>query len=179
MDWFKVHHGLTYDARLGAVARRSGLTRAEAVCLLLCLLEHASRSLRRGSVDGFDTELSAALFDRDVAKVEAAMAALRDKGMIDADNRIADWERQGLTQAERQRAYRARKRAAEERQQQADERKQKKPRHNDDAIRVDANDAIRVDPDNASETLARRKRLSAQAIERSTARRNSTEGAAP
>lgn len=176
MDWFKVHHGLTYDARLGAVARRSGLTRAEAVCLLLCLLEHASRSPRRGSVDGFDTELPAALFDRDVAKVEAAMAALRDKGMIDADNRIADWARQGLTQAERQRAYRARKRARAEREQEAEERKQKKPRRDDAEMKADA---IRVDPDNASETLARRKRLSAQAIERSTARRNSTEGAAP
>lgn len=150
MDWFKVHHGFVYDARLGAVARRSGLTRAEAVCLLLCLLEHASRAARRGSVDGFDTELPAALFDRDVAKVDAAMAGFRDKGMIDADNRIADWERQGLTQAERQRAYRARKRARENN-----------------------------NPDNASETEARRKRLSTQAIARSHARRNSTEGAAP
>lgn len=170
MDWFKVHHGLTYDARLGAVARRSGLTRAEAVCLLLCLLEHASRSLRRGSVDGFDTELPAALFDRDVAKVDAAMAGLRDKGVIDADNRIADWERQGLTQAERQRAYRARKRAAEERRQAAEERDGKKPRRDGTEIKTDA------DPDSAAETLARRKRLSALAVERSHARRNSTEG---
>lgn len=150
MDWFKVHHGFAYDARLGAVARRSGLTRAEAVCLLLCLLEHANGAARRGSVDGFDTELPAALFDRDVAKVDAAMAGLRDKGMIDADNRIADWDRQGLTQAERQRAYRARKRAR------------------------DAGN-----PDSAAETEARRKRLSAQAITRSHARRNSTEGTAP
>lgn len=148
---------------------------------MLCLLEHASRSPRRGSVGGFDTELPAALFDRDVAKVEAAMAALRDKGMIDADNRIADWERQGLTQAERQRAYRARKRARAEREQEAEEEKRKKPRRDDAEMKTDANtdDANRVDPDDASETLARRKRLSAQAIERSAARRNSTEGAAP
>ncbi len=160
MDWYKVHHGLPYDARLGAVARRSGLTRAEALCLLLCLLEHASRAARRGSVDGFDCELPAALFDRDVAKIEAAMAVFRDKGMIDADNRIADWEKQGVTGAERQREYRARRRIADERQ--AARAPDRKPRF---AINE-------TDPDSDAETQARRKRLSTLAITRSTNRRH-------
>lgn len=160
MDWFKIHHGLPYDARLAAVARRSGLKVAEAVCLFICLMEHASRSPRRGSVDGFDCELPAALFRRDVAKVEAAMAALRDKGMINDENRIADWERQGVTNTERQRDYRARKKHAAE------------------AALSRAAPDMPDDPDSDAETLARRKRLSAQAVARSAARRHTTQGTA-
>ena len=153
MDWFKLHHGLPYDARLAAVARRSGLRVAEAVCLFLCLMEHASRAARRGSVDGFDCELPAALFNRDVAKLDAAMAGFRDKGMIDAGNRIASWEKQGLTGAERQRAYRARQRAQQ-----------------------DARAAPETNPDSAEETHARRSRLGAQARAKSAARRRKTQG---
>lgn len=166
MDWYKLHHGMPYDARLGAVARRSGLRRAEAVCLMLCLLDHASRAARRGSVDGFDIDLPATLFNCDPAKVDAAMAAFRDKGIITDDNRLADWERQGVTGAERQRDYRARKRVRDELQ--ALPRTPKKGRQERNPS----------DPDDDAETLARRKRLSQQAITRSTQRRNSHEGAA-
>ncbi len=171
MNWYKVYHGLPYDARLGAVARRSGLTRAEALCLLLCLLEHASRAARRGSVDGFDCELPAALFDRDVAKVEAAMAAFRDKGMIDADNRIGDWEKQGVTGAERQREYRARRKLLSAL---AEETRQARP-----PTRKSRYDSNTTDPDSDAETLTRRKRLSGLAIERSAQRRggHATDGA--
>jgi hypothetical protein len=165
MNWYKVYHGLPYDARLAAVARRSGLTRAEAVCLLLCLLEHASCAARRGSVDGFDCELPAALFDRDPAKVEAAMAAFRDKGIINDENRIADWERQGVTNAERQRDYRARRRLAEEARLAPTTAK----KH-----RFPVNE---TDPDSDAETAARRKRLGALAATKSSGRIQGTEGA--
>lgn len=147
MDWYKLRHGLPYDARLAAVARRSGLKVAEAACLFLCLMDHANSAARRGSVDGFDCELPAALFNRDVAKVETAMAGFRDKGMIDEGNRIAGWEKQGKTGAERQRAYRARIRAREQ------ELKRQ-----------------RINPDSAEEAQARRSRLTAQALEKSALR---------
>lgn len=147
MDWFKLRHGLPYDARLAAVARRSGLKVAEAACLFLCLMEHANSAARRGSVDGFDCELPAALFNRDVAKVEAAMAGFRDKGMIDQGNRIAGWEKQGTSGAERQRAYRARIRARQE-----------------------ARATPKTNPDSAEETQARRGRLFAQATKKTAAR---------
>lgn len=160
MNWYKVYHGLPYDARLGAVARRSGLTRAEALCLLLCLLEHASCAARRGSVDGFDCELPAALFDRDPAKVEAAMAAFRDKGIINDENRIADWERQGVTNAERQRDYRARRRMAEDARLARAAENAKKPRF---AVNE-------TDPDSDAETAARRKRLGALAATKNNSR---------
>ncbi|MCC7036908.1 MAG: hypothetical protein IT560_06320 [Alphaproteobacteria bacterium] len=164
MNWYKVYHGLPYDARLGAVARRSGLTRAEALCLLLCLLEHASCAARRGSVDGFDCELPAALFDHEPAKVEAAMAAFRDKGIINDENRIADWERQGVTNAERQRDYRARRRLAEEaRLAPVTAKKHRFP-------------VNETNPDSDAETAARRKRLGALAVTKSGTRIQGTEG---
>ncbi len=48
MGWYRVCQGLPYDARLGVVARRSGLTRAEALGLYIFLFDTASRGAAGG-----------------------------------------------------------------------------------------------------------------------------------
>lgn len=93
------------------------------------------------------------------------MAAFRDKGIINDENRIADWERQGVTNAERQRDYRARRRLAED-------ARLSRTTENAKKHRFPVNE---TDPDSDAETAARRKRLGALAVTKSNSRIQGTE----
>jgi hypothetical protein len=92
ITWYKAPHGLPADERWPMIARRTGAKVGEVVAIVLALYDQASRNDDRGSVQGFDPELYAALFEFEQAKVEAILAALVDKAVIVA-GRLADWAR--------------------------------------------------------------------------------------
>ncbi len=109
MDWYRVYQGLPYDARLGVVARRSGLTRAETLALYIFLFDTASRDAARGSVSQLDPEETGIALDIDAAKVAAGLEAMRDKGLVNGAGCLADWNLQVPPSTARVRAYRQRK----------------------------------------------------------------------
>lgn len=134
MDWYRVYQGLPYDAKLGVVARRSGLSRAEALALYICLFDAASHA-QGGSVKALDPEATGIALDIDPLKIEAALAALSEKGLVDDAGCIADWEKLKPCSTARVQAHRRRKR-------QRGEGKRVMP-----------------DPDSPAETRRRRERL--------------------
>ena len=111
MNFYRLFHGLPYDARLAVIAKRSGLSRAEALAMYLALHDHASQAVPRGSLFGFDAELVALGLEIDVTKVTAALTAFEDKGVI-REGHLAEWARQLSPSTERVRRHRARKRAS-------------------------------------------------------------------
>ncbi|WP_322056785.1 hypothetical protein [Paraburkholderia sp. J63] len=98
MDWFRLWHGTSSDPKLKWVARRSGQTVANVLAVWVCLLESASNiaggeeGVTRGDVAGFDCEAHDALLDVEDGTCARILAALSDKGMIQA-GRIDGWER--------------------------------------------------------------------------------------
>lgn len=108
MDWYRIYHGLPDDPRLGVMAHRANMTRAEGLALFITLLDFASRACPRGSVAGFDAEGAAVALGIETAKVVAALAALKDRNMIDGNDRLSDWQRQKQSSTTRVRRFRAR-----------------------------------------------------------------------
>lgn len=106
MDWYRVYHGLPYDARLGVVARRAGLARAQVVALFLLLMDYASQAFPRGTLAGFDAEEAAIALEIPVSDIDAAMEAMRDKGLLDGKGAINDWQQQPRSSTQRVRAWR-------------------------------------------------------------------------
>ena len=98
------------DARLAVAARRAGLNRAEMLGLWLTLLDHASRQKPRGQLGNLDSEELSVTLGLERATIEQALAACRDKNLIDADGRLSDWHRTEAASTRRVRAYRARQR---------------------------------------------------------------------
>ena len=109
MGWYRVYQGLPYDARLGVVARRSGLTRAETIALYIFLFDTASRGAAGGCVSKLDPEEAGIALDIDAAKVAAALGAMREKGLVNDAGCLADWDMQVPPSTLRVRAYRKRK----------------------------------------------------------------------
>lgn len=110
MNWYKAFHGLPYDPQLAVVARRAGINRAEVLALLIALMDHASQNNPRGSLEGLDAEKLAVALDLDVAQIDTALQALRDKGIVSLDNTLSGWAGRQNTSTDRVRAYRARHR---------------------------------------------------------------------
>lgn len=140
MDWYRVYQGLPYDAKLGVVARRSGLSRAETLALYICLFDAASAA-EDGSVKALDPEATGIALDIDPAKIEAALAALAEKGMVDDAGCIVDWKRLKPCSTSRVQAFRRRKR------------------------RQGEGKRVMPDPDSPAETRRRRLRLEAERSE--------------
>jgi len=148
MDFYRLFHGLPYDARLAVIAKRSSLSRAEALALFIALHDYASQTLPRGSLAGFDAEQVALALDLDAAKVSAALEALTDKGIIGPDMAFTEWARQLSPSTERVRRHRARKRAAGQ------------------LVRKRPPAAMMADADDPAEAARRRQRLQSAPVSR-------------
>lgn len=109
MDWFRMQNGVSLDPRLATVSRRSGLARGETLALWLALYDHASRNRPRGCLAGLDADDLAALIEADAARIARALDILYERGMITADNHIAEWTQVQRLSTERVRACRARR----------------------------------------------------------------------
>lgn len=125
MKWFRIWHGLPSDARLGVVARKSGLSRPECIALYVALLDAASKSKPPGALDGVDAEELSVQLDIDTPRIQAGLRFLRERQMISADNRITCWKGRPSSATLRARAHRR-------------EQLREKPPHPDDPAAVAA-----------------------------------------
>ena len=99
------------------IARRANVPPGMVSAVFWELLDYASQEKDRGSVEGFDHETYAGWAGWEERDVLAILDAMRSKGVITADNRLASWEkrqvkREDETGAERQATYRDNKRNA-------------------------------------------------------------------
>lgn len=117
-DWFRSWHGAPTDPKWLGIAKRAGVAPGIAVAVAWALMDRASQSADRGSIDGYDAEGLAYFYGCEPENVEAIVAAMVDKGMI-VDGRFTSWEkRQPVREddsARRVREHRERKKREAER----------------------------------------------------------------
>lgn len=107
MEWYRAYHGMPYDPKLQVIAKRTGQPMAMVVAVWVCLLDAASQHASRGVI-AIDPEEIAVIQGMELEAVEAIIQALRDKGMIDKNSRLASWDkRQHMTSTERSQKHRA------------------------------------------------------------------------
>ena len=108
MNWYKMYHGAPLDAKLAVIAKRSGLRRGEMLALWVTLLDHASQSSPRGSVQDIDLEEISVALEFDPVAMESALKALHDKKRISTDGFLTGWNKDQALSTPRTRAFRAR-----------------------------------------------------------------------
>lgn len=120
-NWLKWFHGAVTDDKWPLIARKSGQPVAVVVAVWAALLECASQSEDRGSVDDFDAESMDAVLQVQDGACAAIVAALSTgKRPRIVDGRIAKWEArqeepQDPTGRERKRRQRERDKEVRER----------------------------------------------------------------
>lgn len=91
-DWFRSWHGAPTDPKWLGIARKANVAPGIAVAVAWALMDRASQSEDRGSIEGYDADGLACFFGCEPEQVEAIIAAMIDKAMI-ADGRLTSWER--------------------------------------------------------------------------------------
>lgn len=119
IHWFRWHHGSVTDPKFQLVARKSGQSLPAVIAVWAFVLEQASAHESRGDFSGLDCESVDCLLGLDDGATNAILAAMSDRGLVDA-GRVAAWEkrqpkreRDTDNSAERTRAYRARQKAGD------------------------------------------------------------------
>lgn len=120
MDWFRVYHGMPTDPKWMLVAQRAGAgaTPGHVVAVWAVLLDHASRSRPRGSVESIDLEAVAVGLGWPLGLVTSIYDALAARRHI-VDGCVRTWGERNpskfdATNAARQKKHRAKvKQAAE------------------------------------------------------------------
>jgi hypothetical protein len=114
MNWWRAHHGISNDIKVGIVASRIGASKAEVGWTLIILLDYASQNDRdRGSIEGLEVDEIAAMAGIDIDGVQRIMGALRERRIISEDNRLTNWEKRqfdGDYSTDRVRKFRYKKR---------------------------------------------------------------------
>ena len=90
--WFRSWHGAPTDPKWLGIAKRAGVAPGFAVAIAWALMDRASQAERRGSIDGYDADGLACFFGCEPEQVEAIIAAMTAKGMLN-DRRFVAWER--------------------------------------------------------------------------------------
>ena len=84
-SWFRSWHGAPTDMKWRTIAKRAGVPSGYVTAIVWVLLDRASQADERGSIAGYDAEEIAVALDFDPEQVEAVIAAMRDKGVLDGD----------------------------------------------------------------------------------------------
>ena len=92
MNWWRAYHGISNNAKLSVVAAKSGATRSEVGWIWVILLDYASQSEDRGSVEGLDIERIAFMAEMEVTRVESIVEVMIQKGLIE-NGRLTSWDR--------------------------------------------------------------------------------------
>ena len=82
MEWFRWYHGAISDPKWPLIARKSGQNIGTVVSIWAAILEYASQSEPRGSIEGFDYETIDALFGYEDGTTETVFSAMIAKGLI-------------------------------------------------------------------------------------------------
>ena len=91
-DWFRLWHGAPTDPKWRTIARRASVRPGDVWAVVSVLMDRASQAEDRGSVAGFDAEITADALGFDVDEVQRVVDALADKGVI-VNGRLAAWEK--------------------------------------------------------------------------------------
>lgn len=92
IDWFRSWHGAPTDNKWLVIAKRAGVPAGMVSAVVWALFDYASQNEDRGSVDGFDVETYATFSGFEDADVQAIIAALAEKNVIQ-DGYLAAWEK--------------------------------------------------------------------------------------
>jgi hypothetical protein len=132
--WFRSYHGAPTDPKWITITRKANsvtqgnalvthgnaasvtsVTPGHVAAIWFYLEDFASQSAERGSLDGLDVEVLADSYGWPMELCQSVVDALRAKGLIDAQNRLAKWDkRQPLREDDsRERVRRHRERQAE------------------------------------------------------------------
>ena len=94
MHWFRWHHGLVTDPKLGLIAKKAGTSMAEVIAVWACLLEAASASEDRGDPGELDFEALDFALGVDEGTTARVYGLMQDRALIDSDTgRLAAWEK--------------------------------------------------------------------------------------
>ncbi len=100
---------MPHDPKLKVIAHRSKQPMAQVVAVWACLLDAASRHASRGTVE-VDAEQIAIMQDMETEAVQAIIAAMYSKNMLNEQNRLTAWDkRQHTTSTERMQKHRGSK----------------------------------------------------------------------
>lgn len=112
-SWFRSWHGAPTDNKWLVIAAKAKVKPGVVSAVAWALFDHASQADDRGNVADFDMETYAVFSGFGENEVQAVIAAMCDKGIIDSDGRLAAWDKRQPKReddsAERVREYRKRK----------------------------------------------------------------------
>ncbi len=92
-SWFRSWHGAPTDNKWLVIARKAKVKPGIVSAVAWALFDHASQADERGDVSEFDTETYAVFSGFDEGEVQAVIAAMCEKGVIDADGRLTAWDK--------------------------------------------------------------------------------------
>jgi len=155
-EWFRSWHGAPTDPKWVLIGKKAGVAPAVASAIAWAIFDHASQASPRGSSATFDCEVYAAWGGLEPEQVEAAVAAMRERGMILTDGMLASWRKRQPERedgsAERARAWRERRRTQKN---ETERPEQNRTEQNRDISKADAslgNEPDIVSPVNTSQS---------------------------
>jgi hypothetical protein len=92
-SWFRSWHGAPTDNKWLVIAAKAKVKPGVVSAIAWALFDYASQADDRGSVAGFDAETYATFSGFNESEVQAVVDAMRSKGVIDADGRLAAWDK--------------------------------------------------------------------------------------
>ena len=153
-SWFRSWHGAPTDMKWRTIARRAGVPSGYVTAIVWTLLDRASQAGDRGSIAGYDVEEIAVALDFEPEEVEAVIAAMRNKGVLDGDT-FTGWAKHQPARedgsADRAKAWRERKRA--ENQQVSEDRTQANAGERTKTPREDTDTDTDIPPENTTCSL--------------------------
>lgn len=112
-SWFRSWHGAPTDNKWLVIAAKAKVKPGIVSAVAWALFDHASQAEDRGNVKEFDTETYAVFSGFGENEVQAVIAAMCAKGVIDEDGRLSAWDKRQPKReddsAERVREWRKRK----------------------------------------------------------------------
>ena len=93
MEWFRSWHGAPTDTKWLLIARKAKTVPGVVSAVAWALFDYASQNEDRGSVKGFDVETYATYSGFEEQTIANVIAAMLDKGLIDADERLSAWDK--------------------------------------------------------------------------------------
>jgi hypothetical protein len=117
MEWFRWYHGSVSDPKFRLLAKLADARLTEVLAVWQAMLEHASQSSRRGSLEGWRDDVTAVCLDMDANAIERIRTQANHVGLIaNADDGIeflASWDKRQPKRedgsAERAKAWREQK----------------------------------------------------------------------
>ena len=91
MDWCRLWHDAPDDPKWRVIARKAGVRAGDVWSIWCRMMVNASKSAKRGYLDGWDDEDEAAALDFEPAEVTAIREAMEGKTL--EGNRLIGWEK--------------------------------------------------------------------------------------